>query len=84
MADRSTESKLSTRPVLITVLGMGRVGIPAAVGLAELGWRVTGVDKDSGTIALLRTGEMPFSEPGLQELMCQHLKSGRCTRRRKN
>ncbi len=46
----------------ITVLGMGHVGIPTALGLAELGWNVTGVDQDSAKIALLQEGRVPFYE----------------------
>ena len=63
--------------MLITVLGMGHVGIPTAVGLAELGWKVTGVDQDLAKIAMLRAGRLPFYEPDLQELLSRHLESGR-------
>ncbi len=63
----------------IAVLGMGHVGLPTALGLAELGWQVVGADDDSQKVALLRAGEAPFYEPGLQELLSKHLASGNFT-----
>jgi len=66
-----------TRTMRITVLGLGHVGLPTAVGLAELGWRVIGTDQDTAKIASLQQGRAPFYEPGLQELLSKHLQSGR-------
>ena len=63
----------------ITVLGTGHVGLSTALGLAELGWRVTGTDDDGSKIELLQAGQAPFYEPGLQELLSKHLQSGRFT-----
>lgn len=57
----------------IVVLGMGHVGLPTALGFAELGWQVVGADSDGAKIARLKTGECPFYEPGLQELLAKHL-----------
>lgn len=61
----------------IAVLGMGYVGLPTALGLAELGWDVTGADDNTAKVALLRAGKAPFYEPGLQELLCKHLNRGK-------
>ena len=41
----------------IGVVGLGYVGLPLAVALAEAGFRVTGVDADSGKISALGAGE---------------------------
>ncbi|MBI4464696.1 MAG: UDP-glucose/GDP-mannose dehydrogenase family protein [Acidobacteria bacterium] len=61
----------------ICVLGLGHVGLPTALGLAELGWNVIGVDSDVAKTRLVRAGQIPFYEPGLQELLCKHLGTGR-------
>lgn len=61
----------------LSVLGLGHVGLPTAVGLAELGWEVTGADYDESKIERLIRGDVPFFEPGLQELLSKHLDSGR-------
>src|SRR6266576_6217822 len=57
----------------ICVLGMGHVGLPTALGFAELGWRVIGADNDSDKISLIAGGQCPFYEPGLKELLSTHM-----------
>ena len=59
------------------VLGLGRVGLPVALGLAELGWTVVGADADPDTAASLAAGEPLHHEPGVPELLVRHLDSGR-------
>lgn len=76
MQDNSAANPPNPSPLPITVLGMGHVGIPTALGLAELGWNVTGVDQDAAKIALLQEGRLPFYEPGLEELLAKHLQCG--------
>ncbi len=49
-----------------TVFGTGYLGATHAVGMAELGHEVIGVDIDPGKIAKLAGGEVPFYEPGLR------------------
>jgi UDPglucose 6-dehydrogenase len=61
----------------IAVLGLGHVGLPTALGLAELGWETIGADDDRAKIAVLKAGKPPFHEPGLQESLSKHLLSGR-------
>jgi UDPglucose 6-dehydrogenase len=56
---------------------MGHVGLPTALGLAELGWDVTGADSDGNKIALLKAGQCTFYEPGLQEVLLKHIASPR-------
>ena len=59
------------------VLGLGHVGLPTALGLAELGWTVVGADDDQEKARRLADGQATFYEPGLEELLKKHLKSGR-------
>ena len=61
----------------LSVVGLGHVGLPTALGLAELGWQVTGVDSDRDKVTRISGGQVPFYEPGLQELLSKHLESGR-------
>ena len=61
----------------ITVLGMGHVGLPTALGLAELGWKVFGADDAVDKIEQLKTGQATFYEPEMQELLTKHLTNGR-------
>ncbi len=61
----------------VGVLGLGHVGLPTALGLAELGWSVVGTDNDSAKVAIVTEGKVPFYEPELEELLRKHLASGR-------
>jgi UDPglucose 6-dehydrogenase len=45
--------------------------------MAELGHEVLGVDVDPAKIASLSSGHAPFHEPGLNDLLATHVKSGR-------
>jgi len=45
--------------------------------MAEIGHEVLGVDIDPDKVALLRTGRAWFLEPGLDELLARHVRSGR-------
>jgi UDPglucose 6-dehydrogenase len=60
----------------IAVLGMGHVGLPTALGLAAMGWRVLGADSSRPLISQLQSACAPFFEPGLDELLQQHLGKG--------
>lgn len=60
-----------------TVIGTGYLGATHAAGMAALGHDVLGVDVDSGKIAKLSAGEVPFYEPGLPDLLRVNLDAGR-------
>lgn len=75
--DQEQLTKRSEPKNEIAVLGLGHVGLPTALGLAELGWRVIGTDSDEGKVAAIQAGTVPFYEPGVPDLLETHLKSGR-------
>lgn len=60
-----------------TVFGTGYLGATHAVGMAELGHEVVGVDIDAGKVAKLAGGDIPFYEPGLRTLLTKNLAAGR-------
>jgi len=66
-----------TGSVRCTVFGTGYLGATHAVGLAQLGHEVVGIDVDPGKVAKLSGGEVPFYEPGLAELLRDNLDAGR-------
>ena len=68
---------MSPNDTTIAILGLGHIGLPTALGLAELGWRVFGADNDASKVELIRAGQPSFYEPGLSELLSKHLQSGR-------
>ena len=59
----------------LAVFGLGHVGLPTALGFADLGWNVIGVDSDRSKVESLTKGHVPFFEDGVDSLLKKHLKS---------
>ena len=57
----------------VTVFGLGFVGLTTALGFAETGCKVYGLDVDAGRKDLLRSGKIPFSEPYMEDVLNKHL-----------
>lgn len=63
--------------IKIAVIGLGHVGLPTAVCLAELGWDVVEADDDQVKTEQIAQGRMPFFELHIGDLLREHLGSGR-------
>jgi GDP-mannose 6-dehydrogenase len=63
----------------VAVLGLGYVGCVSAACLAQLGFRVTGIDRDEHKVESILKGIAPFFEPGLEPLVRENASSGRLT-----
>lgn len=61
----------------LAVIGTGHVGLVTCSTLAALGHEVVGNDSDVEKIETIKSGSLPFHEPGLQELMTREVSSGR-------
>ena len=59
--------------MVITVFGLGFVGLTTAVGFAEKGIKVYGIDVNEERTAVIREGRLPFFEPGLDEALVRNL-----------
>ena len=53
----------------VSVIGLGRVGLPLALTFADAGLSVLGVDNDLERLRTLEAKRMPFREPGTDELL---------------
>jgi UDP-N-acetyl-D-mannosaminuronic acid dehydrogenase len=61
----------------VSVIGLGRVGLPLALSFADRGLRVLGVDHNRTLLDSIRAGRMPWSEAGTQELLDRVSRTGR-------
>ncbi|QDC15942.1 UDP-glucose dehydrogenase family protein [Rhodococcus ruber] len=61
----------------IAVFGTGYLGATHAACMAELGHDVIGIDVDVSKLAKLESGDVPFYEPGLDEVLRRNLDAGR-------
>jgi GDP-mannose 6-dehydrogenase len=61
----------------ISVFGLGYVGAVSCACLARDGHSVTGVDINEGKVGLIRRGEAPILEAGLDESIAAAVRSGR-------
>ena len=55
----------------VSVIGLGRVGLPLALSFADRGLRVMGIDNDPVRLNAVREGQMPFQETGTDELLAR-------------
>ncbi len=58
---------------MITVIGLGFVGLTTALGFSEKGFNVYGYDIDLKKTEQLKKGTIPFYEPHLDEKLIEHL-----------
>src|SRR5271154_1217304 len=61
----------------ITIFGSGYVGLVTGACLADAGNHVVCVDVDERKIAMLKKGEVPIHEPGLEAVVKRNFDAGR-------
>lgn len=58
---------------MVTVVGLGFVGLTTALGFAEYGHKVYGIEASEARMNTIQSGKLPFLEPGLDEALARHL-----------
>ncbi|HEX2025081.1 MAG TPA: nucleotide sugar dehydrogenase [Actinomycetota bacterium] len=71
--------RIRRREAAVAVVGLGRVGLPLAIALADAGLPVRGVEVDDQRRTSIELGKMPFHEPGADDLLRQVVAEGRLT-----
>ena len=60
----------------LTIFGTGYVGLVTGACLADVGHRVLCMDIDAAKVSLLKRGEIPLYEPGLEDIVKRNLETG--------
>jgi UDP-N-acetyl-D-mannosaminuronic acid dehydrogenase len=68
--------KIQQKTALLTIIGLGHIGLPTALSFAREGFHVTGVDIDERKIMSLRQSQCPAEEPGMRKLLHESLEKG--------
>ena len=76
MAGDNGSSRQGTRTGRVAVVGLGRVGLPFALAMAEAGFPVIGVDVDAALVERILRRETPFQEDGLADYMTRYVGHG--------
>ena len=61
----------------IAIIGTGYVGLVSGICFSDFGHDVVCVDKDSRKIEMLKNGDIPIYEPGLDTLMARNVDADR-------
>ncbi len=64
--------------MLVNVVGLGYIGLPTALMIANSGIKVVGTDKDSKKIDILNKNEITFVEKGISEILASAVERGIC------
>ena len=62
---------------VVVIGGCGHVGLPLALAFADRGARVSVYDVSETAVATVNSGQMPFAEPGADEVLGRMLAAGR-------
>lgn len=68
-----------SNPLEVVFVGLGYIGLPTAVVMANHGVRVHGVDVNASAVERIQRGEVTIVEPGLEEQLKKAVESGQLT-----
>ncbi|HRX76933.1 MAG TPA: UDP-glucose 6-dehydrogenase, partial [Candidatus Cloacimonadota bacterium] len=61
----------------LAVIGSGYVGLTSGACFADMGNSVVCVDNDESKILMLKAGQIPIYEPGLEAMVHRNMEAGR-------
>lgn len=62
--------------MLVNVVGLGYIGLPTALMMAESGVQVVGTDKSLEKVNMLQNSQLTFDEEGISELFSEAVEKG--------
>jgi len=71
--------KIKQKQAVISIIGLGRVGLPLSSVLANSGFKVIGIDVNENRLDSIRNKICPFFDPPLEENLKKSITSGNLT-----
>jgi UDP-N-acetyl-D-mannosaminuronic acid dehydrogenase len=71
--------KIKQKQAVISIIGLGRVGLPLSSVLANAGFKIIGIDVDEKRLNSIRNKICPFFDPPLEENLKKSIISGNLT-----
>lgn len=59
--------------MVVTVVGLGFVGLTTALGFAKYGHKVYGIEANLERFKIIKKGNLPFAEPGLDKALEEYI-----------
>ena len=59
--------------MVVTVVGLGFVGLTTSLGFAKYGHKVYGIEVNEQRLNTIKSGKLPFIEPGLNDALLKYL-----------
>lgn len=72
-----SDNPKSSKPLRVSVFGLGYVGSVMAACLARLGHHVLATEVNPDKVEMLNSGRSPIVEPGMEELVAEEHRAGR-------
>ncbi len=73
---QDVEDKISKREIKITVVGLGKMGLPLAMVFTNAGFTVSGLDISADLVSQLESGSTSIQEPMIPERLKQAVDKG--------
>ena len=74
--EEELKRRLKNGEIVVSIYGLGRVGIPLACAWLRAGARVIGVDINEDKVKMLNRGECPIDEPRVPEVIREYVSKG--------
>lgn len=62
------EDRIKTKKAIVSVVGLGYVGLPVAVEFANVGFAISGIDRDNQRVTAINSGKSPIDDVSDEEL----------------
>lgn len=74
---RKDREKFDVSEHVVSIIGLGYIGLPTAAAFAEAGTSVIGVDVNATAVDKINKGEVHIVEPGLEDLVAKTVRAGK-------